>query len=281
LYLQLIFSFNQLQFNANKLYQCCEIKIRSMSYSIKVLVMSKRKVEHQLTLISTEKGAHQKAEVVAIRKSEAAIEFNKMVAKNISVARKYAGLSQAELGQRIYGYVAKNRICEFELGTTIPDNFVLAQIAKHTGTSLDFLNGLSSEPALDEYAVRHALAMCIIQESLKEPVKALATLTARAVNKIPTSPTLVLIDKVKELKHFLFNVTEHNPKFEKKIGGSTNLINAINGCVVLAEVMERETIINMRHTERAARDAILHDEAKNGHLFEWESLEPARALAEE
>lgn len=240
--------------------------------------MRAKKLEHQLTLIEVQKPQQKKAEVVAIRKSDAAIEFNRMVAKNISVARKYANMSQADLGLRIYGFAAKNRISEFESGSTVPDNFILAQIAKHTGTSIDFLTGLSSEPALDQYALRHGLAMAIIQESLKEPIKALATLTAKAVNKIPTSPTIALIEKTKVLKQYLFNVVEYNPKFEKTIGGGTNLINAIGECVALAEVMERETVINMRHTERASRDAILHDEGKNGHLFDWESLEPSREL---
>lgn len=225
----------------------------------------------QLTLAIDNTGKH-KEKVLHIQRDKEADSFNRLLAGNIRAARIFSRKTQIDLAEKIYGSKElKSRICEFESGAVIPSTYMLLQIAKATNCSVDFMLGLSSEPVCDEYSARQGLATAIIHDSLKPIVDQLATLTAKTVGKIPTSPAIKLIEKTKNIKRYLNNIRQFT-NFEKDIAGSQNLIAAIEECITLADKMEREVQFNMLQMERAAQDALLHDEKRNGHLFDWESM---------
>lgn len=214
--------------------------------------------------------------IVCVKTKSEEDAFKALIANNIKAARRYANMTQEELAEKLYGKNSKNRVCEFESGKVTPNHLQLSKISKYTGVSLDYIYGNSPEPLSDNFGVRHGLAMSIIQEALKPATQQLAALTAKAVGKIPTSGTIVLVKKTKDLKRFLNNVRNYT-NFEKDIAGSANLIKAAEECINLAEQIERDVSIDFCRLERAAVDAIIHDEKlESGHMLMADMFDPVR-----
>ena len=72
-------------------------------------------------------------------------ELKLISASNIIKLRTEAGLTQAELGEKL-NYSDKT-ISKWERGEAIPDAYVLTQMAEIFGVSVDYLLGLTDEPA--------------------------------------------------------------------------------------------------------------------------------------
>lgn len=212
--------------------------------------------------------------IVCVKGKTEEAAFKVMIANNVKAARRYANMTQEELAEKLYGKNSKNRICEFESGQVTPNHLQLSKISKITGVSLDYIYGNSPEPLLDEYGAQFGLSMSLIQQAIKPATQALALLMAKTGNKIPTSGTIVLLEKISEFKRYLHNVREHT-EFEEKIAGSANLIKSADEIISVAKKIEKEITIKNRFLERAATDAIIHDEKlESGHMLMADMFDP-------
>ena len=75
-------------------------------------------------------------------------EINKKIAKNLAYYRKQAGLTQAELAEKI-NYSDKS-VSKWELGNGVPDVYILMQLAELYGVTLNDLVGETTPQQLQE-----------------------------------------------------------------------------------------------------------------------------------
>lgn len=212
--------------------------------------------------------------IVCVKGKTEEAAFKAMIANNVKAARRYANMTQEELAEKLYGKNSKNRICEFESGQVTPNHLQLSKISKITGVSLDYIYGNSPEPLLDEYGAQLGLAMSLIQQAVKPTTQALALVIAKTVNKIPTSGTIVLLEKISEFKRRFHDIRDHI-EFEEKNADSADFIRSADEVFSIAKKMEKEITIKNRFLERAATDAIIHDEKlESGHMLMADMFDP-------
>lgn len=91
---------------------------------------------------------------------ESVIEMNKRIANNLTYYRKAAGLTQAELAEKI-NYSDKS-VSKWESGNGVPDVYTLVQLAELYGVTLDTLLG-DGAPVRAKKRTRgvHALIMLL------------------------------------------------------------------------------------------------------------------------
>lgn len=203
--------------------------------------------------------------------------FYKMVAENIAAARRVMGVEQSVIGSAIYGREAKNRICELEKGTQQPSAKTLFKLAKALGCSADYLLGLSSELEVSLDSSRYGAMYATLQETSKEINRHISKMMVAQLRTVPTSLSCTLMSQAEEVAHYMDNIKNFTA-FEKKINGAANLIKAVEAMTETAEKMRRQVQAQMRSLERAVQDAHINDDAEQGHLMVWETLEPLKPL---
>lgn len=90
------------------------------------------------------------------------IEINRKIAKNLTYYRKAAGLTQAELAEKI-NYSDKS-VSKWESGNGIPDVYILLRLAELFGVTLNELVGeepIKKEPSRKHSAGLHVLIMLL------------------------------------------------------------------------------------------------------------------------
>ena len=83
-------------------------------------------------------------------------DTRKLIAENIARLRKRAGMTQAELAERI-NYTDK-AVSKWERGESLPDVIVIKEIADLLGVTVDTLlseEGRAVEPALEQESIKH------------------------------------------------------------------------------------------------------------------------------
>jgi transcriptional regulator with XRE-family HTH domain len=204
--------------------------------------------------------------------------FYAMVAKNIAAARRMTGLDQSEIGQAIYGRDAKNRICEYETGSQRPSIETLFKLAKALNCSADYLLGLSSELEVSIDSSLYGRYYAGIQKTADDIARHIAKMMAlKHAQAVPLTTSLELMECANEVSHFLSNV-RLKPQFEKSINGAKNLIDAVEKMEKAAKQMERNYTAKIRSLERAIQDAHINDDAEQGHLMAWETIEPLKPV---
>lgn len=203
--------------------------------------------------------------------------FYETLAKNIAAARRMSGLDQSTIGSAIYGREAKNRICEYETGSQRPSVETLFKLAKALGCSADYLLGLSSELEVSLDSSRYGAMYATLQETSKEINRHISKMMVTQLRTVPTSLSCTLMSQAEEVAHYLDNIKQFTA-FEKKINGAANLIKAVEAMTETAEKMRRQVEAQMRSLERAVQDAQIHDDAEQGHLMAWETVEPLKPL---
>lgn len=203
--------------------------------------------------------------------------FYETLAKNIAAARRITGLDQSTIGSAIYGREAKNRICEYETGSQRPSVETLFKLAKALGCSADYLLGLSSELEVSLDSSRYGAMYSVLQETSKNVNQHIAKMMVTQLRTVPTSLSCTLMSQADEVAHYLDNIKNFT-QFEKKISGATNLIRAVEAMAETAEKMRKQFEAQMRSLERAVQDAQIHDDAEQGHLMAWETVEPLKPL---
>lgn len=203
--------------------------------------------------------------------------FYAMVAKNIAAARRMTGLDQSEIGQAIYGRDAKNRICEYETGSQRPSIETIFKLAKALGCSADYLLGLSAELEVSLDSSRYGAMYAALQETSQSVNRHIAKMMVTQLRTIPTSLSCTLMSQAEEVNHFL-NKIRIKPQFEKNINGAANLIKAVEELNKTAEKMRRQLERQMKSLERAVQDTHINDDAEQGHLMAWETIEPLKPV---
>lgn len=203
--------------------------------------------------------------------------FYETLAKNIAAARRITGLDQSTIGSAIYGREAKNRICEYETGAQRPSVETLFKLAKALGCSADYLLGLSSELEVSLDSSRYGAMYAVLQETSKNVNQHIAKMMVTQLRTVPTSLSCTLMSQADEVAHYLDNIKNFT-QFEKKISGAANLIKAVEAMAETAEKMRKQFEAQMRSLERAVQDAQIHDDAEQGHLMAWETVEPLKPL---
>jgi len=222
-----------------------------------------------------------KGRIKEIREIQAAKKnidpFYEMAAKNITAARRISGLDQSAIGKAIYGREAKNRICEFETGVKQPSWKMAVSIADALGCSLDYLSGRSTEFEVSLDSSRYGSIYNTLQETSKEINRHISKMMVAQLRKVPTSLSCTLMEQAAEVNHFMNNIKDFTP-FEKKINGAANLIKAVEELNKTAEKMRLQFEMQMKSLERAVQDAQIHDDAEQGHLMAWETIEPLKPV---
>ncbi len=90
---------------------------------------------------------------------ENSIEINRRIAKNLTYYRKTAGLTQAELAEKI-NYSDKS-VSKWESGNGVPDIYTLMQLAELYGVTVDVLIGDGKAPVKVEKKGLHWLIMLL------------------------------------------------------------------------------------------------------------------------
>lgn len=201
--------------------------------------------------------------------------FYETLARNIAAARRMSGLDQSAIGSAIYGRDAKNRICEYETGSQRPSVETLFKLAKALGCSADYLLGLSSELEVSLDSSRYGAMYATLQETSKEINRHISRMMVTQLRTVPTSLSCTLMAQADEVAHFMDNIKDFTP-FEKKINGAANLIKAVDALSATAEKMRKQIETQMKSLERAVQDAHINDDAEQGHLMAWETVEPLK-----
>lgn len=242
--------------------------------------MPRKPKQQQIALSFVEKEDGD-SRVVCLKTKSEEDAFKAMIANNVKSARRYANMTQEELAEKLYGKKSKNRICEFESGQVTPNHLQLSKISRYTGVSLDYIYGNSPEPLLDEFGVRLGMTMAMLQESVQPICIHLAKFYTKKMDIVPTSGTIALIKKLKGLNPLLINI-KTNPSVEAKKKASLELVELVEACISMSERIEREMGIRSGHYDRAATDAIIHDEkVESGHMVIADMFDPVRHIVEE
>lgn len=195
-------------------------------------------------------------------------DFKKLVARNLTIARRMAGLSQEEVMTHVWHRSTnKNRISEIETGRVIPSLQILYALSRLYGVSTDYVMGLSAEPELDLTAGRVGMLYGGMKEVFIDAAQSFAgqmcALGAMHIASMPKPQAIALLSDAKMvIKAF------DTAGRAKLLDDYPDLAQALFVLAHGARQMDQQLSIQMRSLEMRITDTIDRmDTSTENHLM--------------
>jgi transcriptional regulator with XRE-family HTH domain len=185
-----------------------------------------------------------------------------MLGRNLSTARKLAGLTQEHVAQQIWGTpTLKTRVSEFESGRKLPDLEMLHFLCSMYSISADYILGFSVEPEIDQTAGRVGMIYNHLSQLATEMMQDLAMQmsanTAKHLAVMPKPQNMALLESAKQV-HRMF-VGKSSPD---------ELSDAIVEMAIVIREIETKIALGMQGFDVAISNIHLRDDlTSEGHLL--------------